>query len=62
MSAPRVKEIPKIPPGLAPDLRAVLVAMKEQLDAATGRGALNDKRPTVAELIAAGVTNADKIT
>jgi hypothetical protein len=59
----KYKAIPKIPETLDEELYHVLSAMKERIELAYGEiGIVGDKRPTVQEMIDAGITNADKIT
>lgn len=58
----RYKQLPMVPQDTSPPaLRAFLIAVKEQLETLAGQGALKDKRPTVQEMIDAGVTNAEEI-
>lgn len=61
MSTPKVKQIPSLHPIADPAVKAVLEAMREQLDAIQNSDSASLKRPTIQDLIDAGVPNADKL-
>ena len=44
-----------------PRFKSYLLALKDNIETAAGSKGVRDKRPTVQELIDAGVPNADKI-
>lgn len=57
----RLPSLPEMPSNLDEPLFNLLEAMRAQLIASSGGLELRDKKPTVQDLIDAGVTNADKI-
>lgn len=61
-AAPRTPSLPDMPENLSPELYNYLEAVRIILVAATGGNAVKDKRPTVQDLIDAGVPNAENIT
>lgn len=58
----RIPAIPDIPKDIEPALYEVLDAMRTALIVSHGGLKVKDKRPTVQDLIDAGVTNAENIT
>ena len=58
----RLPSLPEMPDNLPEPLFNLLEAMRTHLIAASGGLEIKDKRPTVQDLIDAGITNADKIT
>lgn len=54
--------LPEIPDGLPQGLYELLTAIIYNYQMDRGDFLIGEKRPTVDDLIAAGITNADKIT
>lgn len=44
-----------------PNLKQFLLALKDKIDTLEGKKGIKNKRPSVQDMIDAGVTNADKI-
>lgn len=61
--SPKRISIPNIPIDIPQDMRDFFVAIKQNLEIDNGVvGGVEDKKPTIQEMIDAGITNADKIT
>lgn len=61
MSAPKVRQIPSLQGIKDPEVKRVLEAMAERIRAIEGAVGNTHRRPTVNEMIAAGITNADEL-
>lgn len=62
MSKRVVLQLPAVPDSADDDMRDFLAAVKNQLEVLSGAGNVEDKRPTVQDMIDANITNADKIS
>ena len=62
MSHKKLKQIGAVPSSVSdPVLKSFLQAVKENIESMNGLGGKDHKRPSIQEMIDAGIPNADKL-